>query len=341
MSIQKKTAMNTPAAVPSQGSQLARLQQFVVCWTCSLAVLTVAWWWDRSTPVAMLAGVLIVMGFSLLLGLEFWLAVREHRDDATPRARGHQVLKAWWSETKVAAAVFSWRQPFRWRLLKDTLNDYKEAFAGSQRKPTRTVVFVHGFVCNRGFWHPWMRKLRANGIPYLSMNLEPVMGGIDGFVTQLELAVQLVEAAGGNKPVLICHSMGGLVARAWLVAKTGNSQRIDQLITIGSPHQGTRLARWSQTVSGKQMRINSAWLKELRERELRLATTGSATKTTCWYSNIDNIVFPPSMATLPGADNRLIEGVGHVSLAFHPTVMQESLEMLASGESSPITRTAS
>jgi triacylglycerol lipase len=237
--------MKPSVADPSQCSQLARMQQFMVCWTWLLAGITVAWWWNRSPAVAMVFGVLIVMGYSLVLGLEFWLAVRAHRDDATPRAGGYQVMMAWLSETQVAAAVFSWRQPFRWRRLPDTLTEGRKNLSDQPLNPTRPAVFVHGFVCNRGFWLPWMEALRARGIPYVSMNLEPVMGGIDGFVEQLEGAIQKIEAAGAVKPVLICHSMGGLVARAWRVAAPGNSQRIARIITIGSPHQGTWLARWS------------------------------------------------------------------------------------------------
>jgi triacylglycerol lipase len=85
------------------------------------------------------------------------------------------------------------------------------------------------------------------------------------------------------------------------------------------------------------MRIDSEWLMALRQREAQVQASGSV-PTTCWYSNTDNIVFPPSMATLPGADNRLVEGAGHVALAFHPRVMHESLAMLASGESTPMLR---
>ena len=45
----------------------------------------------------------------------------------------------------------------------------------------------------------------------------------------------------------------------------------------------------------------------------------------CWYTNCDNIVFPPSTATLPGADNRLVRGVAHVQLAFVPEVIERTL----------------
>ena len=45
----------------------------------------------------------------------------------------------------------------------------------------------------------------------------------------------------------------------------------------------------------------------------------------CYHSNCDNIVFPASSATLPGADNRSADGLAHVSMAFHPQVMEEIL----------------
>ena len=48
----------------------------------------------------------------------------------------------------------------------------------------------------------------------------------------------------------------------------------------------------------------------------------------CWYANTDNIVFPASTATLPGADNRHMAGVPHVAMAFHPKVMADTLKLL-------------
>ena len=34
---------------------------------------------------------------------------------------------------------------------------------------------------------------------------------------------------------------------------------------------------------------------------------------------------------LPGADNRLVEGVAHMQMAFHPMVVQACLEEIARG----------
>ena len=53
---------------------------------------------------------------------------------------------------------------------------------------------------------------------------------------------------------------------------------------------------------------------------------------TCWYSNCDNIVFPVSSAALPSADNRLVRGVAHVHLAFHPAIIEHSLGLLAGAD---------
>ncbi|RYF38882.1 MAG: permease, partial [Comamonadaceae bacterium] len=50
---------------------------------------------------------------------------------------------------------------------------------------------------------------------------------------------------------------------------------------------------------------------------------------TCWYSNCDNIVFPTSTAQLQGADNRFVDGVAHVQMAFHPEVMKACLDEIA------------
>jgi len=283
----------------------------------------------------------VLMAYSVVLAFEFLLMAGVEKDASVPTPGWRMLIRAWWQETRVAAAVFAWRQPFQWRRLPDTLGTSIKVGLSSKAKGHRPVVFVHGLVCNRGFWHPWMLQLRAQGVPYASVNLEPVFASIDAYAQHIEAVIQALEAAGHDKPLLVCHSMGGLVARDWLVARPGNLERIWHLITIGTPHQGTWLARWSRTTSGRQMRIGSHWLAQLRERETASRGNADAPRITCWYSNADNIVFPPSVATLPGADNRFVPGVPHVALAFHPTVMRESLAILSSGASSPMLRTAS
>ena len=143
---------------------------------------------------------------------------------------------------------------------------------------------------------------------------------IDGYTQAIEAAVRQVTDATGQPPVLVCHSMGGLAARAWLRAHAADD-RVHHVVTIGTPHHGTWLGRFSHLANGRQMRQGSEWLQALQREELR----ARAEKFTCWYSNCDNIVFPASTATLEGADNRLVLGVAHVHLAFDDRVIADSL----------------
>jgi triacylglycerol esterase/lipase EstA (alpha/beta hydrolase family) len=293
---------------------LARLQKTL----CISLLLTATWalasLWGTSPLRAIVTALLIFFGFTLILACEFVIMYLVHKNDATPRTTVRQMGAAWWMEARQDLRVFFWRQPFRSNAVPDDL----------AQRDLRGVVFIHGLFCNRGFWTPWMLRLRQAGRPYVAVNLEPPFGAIDDYISIVESAVQRVTAATGMPPVLICHSMGGLAARAWLGSNATTSARVARVVTIGTPHAGTWMARFGHGHNGRQMRLRSEWLSTLAGRE----TADCNALFTCWYSNCDNIVFPASTAALAGADNRLVPGVAHVALAFHPTVMRESLAML-------------
>jgi triacylglycerol lipase len=300
---------------------LARLQQAT---TLGLLIAAVAWALAfqaaKSPSWAWVGASLIVFGYALVLALEFALMHVVNRHDAAPRASTRQVVRAWWGEVLTAPKVFCWRQPFRWRAVPDWVPEGSTGGA-------RGVVLVHGFVCNRGFWNPWMTNLRARGVAYIAVNLEPVFGSIDDYVPTIEQAVRKMEAATGCAPVLVAHSMGGLVVRAWL-NQYGADRRVHRVITIGSPHRGTWLGRFAHTRNGRQMRLDHEWHQTLAAIEPK----DRSGRFTCFYGNCDNIVFPASMATLPGADNRHVAGVAHVHLAFQGAVYEEVLRWVASGK---------
>lgn len=299
----------------------------------AVAGLWVWWMAPRSAGWAVAGVGVVFLAYALFLAIEIVAAFVVNRDDTATRATVSQWVGAWWQEVRVAPRVFAWRQPFCWRHLPDS------TAAVNANQPA--VILVHGFVCNRGFWLPWMKRLRALHVPYVSLNLEPIFGSIDEYVPLIDAAVVRATALTGHAPTLVCHSMGGLAARAWLASTPDAAARIDKVITIGTPHRGTWLARFSHLHNGRQMRHGCDWQQDLQVRELLLHPQRNADRFVCWYSNTDNIVFPASTATLPGADNRLVPGAAHVALAFHPRVMGESLAMVASGASSPSECTAS
>ena len=290
---------------------LARLQQATTLGVFVAALIWIAGFIERPL-VAAVGSLLIVFGYAIFLAAEFVLMARANRDDPAPPASPAQRLGAWLGEVATTPRVFYWRQPFRSSVEPDWLP------ADAAR---RGVVLVHGFVCNRGLWNPWMRRLRALGVPHVAVNLEPVFGSIDAYPRFIDDAVRRVHAATGRAPLVVAHSMGGLAVRAW---QARTDRPVHHVVFIGSPHRGTRLARFALSPNTRQMRPGSAWLHDLAALE---ASRGRQ-RSTCFYSHCDNIVFPASTATLPGADNRHVAGTAHVHLAFVPEVFDEVLRRL-------------
>lgn len=324
----------TDARAPTR-SRLAQLQRVIVLTAAFVLAHAALWWWKGAHLKATLLVLSVLSLHAWFIALEMVLAASVNRSDPAPPASFGLWLRAWWQEARLALLVFAWRQPFRWRDWPDSDVPGKPGAA--------PAVLIHGFVCNRGFWWHWMERMRADGLPYVSVNLEPVFGSIESSLALVEAAVQRAErlATASPKPVLVCHSMGGLVARAWLATSPANRARIDGVITIGSPHRGTWLARLAPVANARQMAPDGPWLAALVQREHDLAGSHAYDDFVCWYSHTDHIVFPAGTATLPGADNRHVPGAAHVDLAFHPRVMAESLAMLASGGRSPCERTVS
>lgn len=297
------------------------MQQGITIGTLLALAVWVALSWGRPGLVVAAGAVVLVFGYALVLAVEFVAVAWVNRRDPAPRAGAGALARAWWQEVRTAPRVFSWRQPFRWR-----------AFADEQVAPAagRTaVVLVHGFVCNRGFWLPWMRAMRERGMPYTSVNLEPVFGSINSYIPLLDDAVRRAQALTGTPPVIVCHSMGGLVARAWRAAIPDADERVRHIVTIGTPHHGTWLGQFSRVANGKQMRQVSPWRQALGEHEAQRWPQETYAGFTCWYSNADNIVFPASTATLPGADNRLVRGHAHVAMAFVDEIVDETLNLVS------------
>lgn len=291
---------------------LARLQKLLVA---ALLMTSMAWAviFIRIGRPGWAAGaaILILLGYAVFLGIEFALLyVVQDSNGPAPRASAGQLLRAWWGEALTAPQVFFWRQPFRAQAEPDHIPD--------NAMGQRGVVFVHGFVCNRGLWNPWMRELRRRKTPFIAVNLEPVFGSIDHYPRIIDAAVACLERATGCPVMLVGHSMGGLAIRAWLRQFDADA-RVHRVITIGSPHQGTWLARYGHTTNGKQMRQRSPWLMELAAAEPVMR----ATRFTCFYGHCDNIVFPAASSILPGAQNLHVSGVAHVQLAFQPAVFNE------------------
>ncbi|MCE3263648.1 MAG: hypothetical protein K0R43_2727 [Pseudoduganella sp.] len=181
------------------------------------------------------------------------------------------------------------------------------------------VLLVHGYGANGGFWVHLAALLEKEGFSHATVDLEPVFGDIDVYAQQLEQAAQALLAATGNtRLIIVAHSMGGLVARAWL--RRFGAGKAARIITLGTPHHGTDLAHMGVGHNARQMRRDAAWLAELDAADRR--QRGLITSI---YSHHDNIIAPQDSCHLPGARNIALAGVGHVAMGRHPDIAKHIL----------------
>ena len=287
-----------------QAGQVAALQRWLTGGTLTLVVAAIGLSLAADRPSwGLIVAALVVALHPLAIGIEFAWMARANRQAGAPPSRPHQLLQAWWAEVRAAAVVFCWRQPFASRMWPDHLPDHAAGRRG--------VLLVHGFVCNRGLWNPWLSRLRALDVPHVAVDLEPVFGPLDGYLDRVQAAARRLEQVTGKPPLVVAHSMGGLVVRRWLCE--AGAERVHRVLTLGTPHHGTALARWAVSPNARQMRIDSRWLQALRSREP--ATLGE--RFVCFWSHCDNVVFPAATAMLPGADNRHLEATAHVHMVAH------------------------
>lgn len=200
---------------------------------------------------------------------------------------------------------------------------------GSARPP---VLLLHGYGCNSGYWDHLTPLLDAAGISHATLDLEPITCGIDDYAAPVQRAVEsLCAAADAPKLVIVAHSMGGLVARAWL--RKHGAARVARVITLGTPHHGTCLASIGVGRNAAQMRragcpdgLESEWLRALAAGE------SAATRAlfTSIYTHHDNIVSPQTSSILAGAHNIAMGGVGHVAMGRNRRVLAQVMREIAS-----------
>lgn len=186
------------------------------------------------------------------------------------------------------------------------------------------VLLLHGYGCNSGYWAHLTPLLDAARISHATVDLEPVAASIDDYVPLVERSVQALCAASGAQQVaIVAHSMGGLVARAWM--RSHGRARVARLITLGTPHHGTALASLGLGENAAQMRRGADWLQTLAAGE----DAATRALVTSIYTHHDNIVAPQTSSELPGARNIAFGGVGHVALGRNPRVLAEVMREIS------------
>lgn len=186
---------------------------------------------------------------------------------------------------------------------------------GSSAHPP--VLFIHGYACNSGYWRRLPRALARRGIGHATLDLEPIGASIDAYAEQIAAGLA---ALGPQPAIIVAHSMGGLAARAYL--RRHGAQGVLAVITLGTPHQGTALARFGPGENAAQMRPGHPWLAALAASE----TAQTRALFTSIYSHHDNIIAPQTSSELAGARHVALGGIGHVAMGNHPDIVESVLQ---------------
>lgn len=261
-------------------------------------------WCPLGAAVVLLGAPLAATVLSFLVAMPF-----RHARESGSRLGPWRGLRWFARELLALSVLYVLLQPFERSFVRT-------AVPAGNRGAARPVILLHGIYCNAASWWWMRRRLESCGIgPIYALDVEGPLSSIDSYARQLARFIAQVRAdTGAERVVLVGHSMGGLVARA-CVALPGLAAQVEKLLTLGTPHHGSRHARLGVGANSRQLEADSDWLRRLN------ADPGSmAVPIASVYSRHDNFVAPQESAVLAGAKLIALDGVGHLALLFDRAV---------------------
>jgi pimeloyl-ACP methyl ester carboxylesterase len=189
------------------------------------------------------------------------------------------------------------------------------------------ILSVHGIIDNHTIFSTLERTLRREGFSRLaSFDYGLLTRDIRAAAQRLGHAVDgLATATNSDQIKIIGHSLGGLIAR-YYVQRMGGDALVDTLITLGTPHAGTVLAK---PAAGSPLARVVPLLRQLSPdsdliRELAEPAPGCRTRFVAVSSDLDHLIRPTSNGNIDHPDlqvrNFAVRGVGHLSLTNSPLV---------------------
>jgi pimeloyl-ACP methyl ester carboxylesterase len=203
-------------------------------------------------------------------------------------------------------------------------------------EPKAPVVLLHGFIDNRSVFVLLRRSLAQHGRQQIeSLNYSPLTCDIRTAAELLGRHIEEICRRTGQPRVdIVGHSLGGLIAR-YYVQRLGGDLRVRTLVTLGTPHSGTRVAPLADAHPiVRQMRPGSAVIEELR-----LPAPDCRTRFVSFWSDLDHLMDPQETACVDHPDllahNVQVTGIGHLALPLHPAVATGIRDALDQSDDSP------
>ncbi|MCW2569688.1 MAG: estB 4 [Mycobacterium sp.] len=196
-------------------------------------------------------------------------------------------------------------------LVGTTTRPSAPAFIGAAQGTPGPVVLVPGYGGSTRSLERLAVKLRATGRTAVVFGL-PGDGTGDLTAQARALGAFVAKVRGGAPSVdLIGYSAGGVVTRIW-VDELGGRKVARRVVTLGSPHHGTRVAGLARAFASsscpaacQQLAPDSELLGGLNSGD---ETPSGPAWTTVW-TDLDQVVTPPESGRLEGSTGVRLQGV--------------------------------
>lgn len=196
----------------------------------------------------------------------------------------------------------------------------------SQQK--NPVLLVHGIWDTSKVFRRMITYLNQGGWKVYDLDLVPNNGskGLDDLAEQV--AEKVDATFGSEQPFdLLGFSMGGIVSR-YYVQRLGGIKRVQRLIALSAPSNGTWLAYFKLGLGCVQMRPNSALLRDLNSDAHIL----SQINFTSIWTPYDMMIVPANSSRMPVGDNIVVPVLTHAWML----IDQKSWSAIADALLSPI-----
>ncbi|MEZ6852914.1 alpha/beta fold hydrolase [Halodesulfovibrio aestuarii] len=188
------------------------------------------------------------------------------------------------------------------------------------------IIMVHGLFHNCSAWFLYRRWFKKYGLTNCATFTYSSRKAFDVVSAELTSYLETVlEQEPAIRPVLIGHSLGGLLLRDWL-ARSEYADRVAGVITLGAPMQGSKLATFAATSLGRQLDFKGQVIQQIEKQE----QTHAAHNVPCYmfYSPVDNMVLPQNSVATPLKNWLAIKTrpVSHLAMLFDKTIANQIAE---------------
>ncbi|KWT57547.1 lipase [Streptomyces albus subsp. albus] len=219
------------------------------------------------------------------------------------------------------------------RTAAGTVPSARTALLPTEGRAHPPVLLLHGFIDNRSVFVLLRRSLLRHGWRHVeALNYSPLTCDLRKAAELLGRHVeQICERTGHSHVDLVGHSLGGLIAR-YYAQRLGGDLRVRTLVTLGTPHGGTRVAPlMSAHPLVRQMRPHSDVIVELAR-----PAPNCRTHFVSFWSDLDQLMVPVETARIDHRDlitrSVRVSGVGHLALPVNGAVAAGIREALGAEE---------